>query len=157
MNSEHIKHIVIHCSATIYTQNKGVDDIRIEHMRPPRNWSDVGYHKVIKRDGTIENGRALDRQGAHAKGYNEASWGICLIGGLDLDGVPEANYTIEQYRALIKLLLQLKDEAPQAEILGHRDLSPDLNQDGKISRNEFMKECPCFNVKAFWGEHNENY
>ena len=142
-----IKYIVVHCSATKTNFDIGKHDIDIWHKR--RGWSGIGYHYVIRRDGTIEPGRPLDQIGAHAYGYNKVSWGVCLVGGLDKDGKAEDNFTAEQYHALEDILNELYEKAPQAQIVGHRDLSPDIDGDGVIEKWEWKKECPCFDVAEF--------
>ncbi|MGL5965359.1 MAG: N-acetylmuramoyl-L-alanine amidase, partial [Fusobacteriaceae bacterium] len=74
-------HIVIHCSATKPTMDIGVRDIRMWHKQ--QGWLDVGYHFIIKRDGTIEEGRPVDVVGSHVKNHNSNSVGVCLVGGVD--------------------------------------------------------------------------
>lgn len=144
MTPREIKYIVIHCSATKASQNIDIRDIDRWHRG--KGWEGVGYHYVITRDGRVQGGRSLNEPGAHTKGHNYQSWGVCLVGGLDLDGKPENNFTQEQFAALRQLLVSLHAMAPNAHILGHRDLSPDINGDGMIQRNEWLKDCPCFDV-----------
>jgi N-acetyl-anhydromuramyl-L-alanine amidase AmpD len=145
--------IVVHCSATRSNQEVGASHIREWHIL--RNgWSDIGYHYVIKRNGVIQAGRPLARAGAHTKGYNSHSIGICLVGGLDedgeiLEGFDEA-FTEAQGHSLRRLVDYLKVEYPDAELKGHRDLSPDKNHDGQITKDEWMKACPCFDVQSFF-------
>ena len=62
-HTRYIGEIFIHCSATPPSMDISADDIRDWHLA--RGWSDIGYHAVIKRDGTIEAGRSEDRAGAH--------------------------------------------------------------------------------------------
>lgn len=134
--------IVVHCSATKPSQDFDVNDIRRMHLQ--RGFFDVGYHYVIKRDGTVQMGRPLDRQGAHAYKFNHISVGVCLIGGVtekDIN-VPEQNFTDAQYASLLKTLAMLKQyHFPHAEILGHRDL-PNVH-----------KACPSFDVRAWLRAH----
>lgn len=148
MKPKNIKYIVIHCSATKRTQDVGVFEINQWHRA--RGWSGIGYHFVIKRDGTIEPGRAIDKTGAHAYGVNRVSWGVCMVGGLDYQGDAVDNFTDEQYTSLRAVVITLKAFAPDAEVLGHRDLSPDLDGDGVIEEWEWMKDCPCFDVRLWW-------
>jgi Negative regulator of beta-lactamase expression len=122
----------------------GAETIRRWHTDPEprgRGWTDIGYHFVIRRNGSVENGRDVERPGAHAYGYNEDSIGVCLVGGTDANDRlhAEANYTMEQYRALEELVHVLLDRHPDAEVLGHRDL-PGVK-----------KACPCFDVRALLG------
>tara|TARA_R110000851_G_scaffold306278_1_gene464575 strand:+ start:437 stop:817 length:381 start_codon:yes stop_codon:yes gene_type:complete len=101
-----------------------------------RGWSDIGYHKVILRDGTVEQGRAEADSGAHAKNYNSKSVGICLVGGRGDDDDAADNFTDPQFDSLLELILDMKEKYPDAEVLGHRDL------DG------VSKKCPSFDVSS---------
>jgi len=139
--------LVVHCAATRPTQDIGVREITQWHIQ--RGFDTVGYHYVIRRDGTVETGRPETAIGAHVKGHNAHSIGICLVGGVNTAGKPENSFLPSQLAALTELLAQLRSRYPDTRILGHRDLSPDLNKDGKITPNEFIKACPSFDV-ATW-------
>lgn len=149
--------IVVHCSATRPQLDIGAEKIREWHMSPPRGWADIGYAAVIRRSGLIEFGRHFDAIGAHVAGRNSDTVGVCLVGGLYADG-SEADddfpgiYTIEQAFALKDLLLMLMRAYPRAAIVGHRDLSPDKDGDGKITKNEWLKSCPGFDVERWCKE-----
>lgn len=146
--------IVIHCSATRAGQDVRAADIDKWHKE--RGFAMIGYNYVIDLDGTVEVGRPLSRDGAHCntagtsgRSYNRHSIGICYVGGLDKDGKPADTRTSEQKRALRDLVYKLMDEYPDiVEVIGHRDASPDRNKDGKITPNEWIKQCPCFDVRA---------
>lgn len=101
----------------------------------------VGYHFVIYTSGASATGRHLDEIGAHAEGFNARSVGVCMVG--------IGKYSQAQWGTLKSIVLSLRTKYPAARITGHRDLSPDLNNDGKISRNEWLKTCPEFEV-ADW-------
>lgn len=133
---ESVDWLVVHCAATPPNMDIGVEEIRRWHMQ--KGWSDVGYHYVIRRDGTVEKGRPDHIPGAHARGYNRYSLGICLVGGVKKGTTKaEANFTPAQYLSLQTLLEELSTEYPDAEILGHRDL-PGVN-----------KACPSFDVREW--------
>ena len=137
-----VDYIVVHCAATPETMDIGVEEIRQWHRQ--KGWLDVGYHYVIRRDGTIENGRPRGAPGAHARGFNHISLGICLIGGVESDKkTPESNYTHAQWDALGSLVADLHEMYPDAKILGHRDL-PHVN-----------KACPSFDVPSWWAAYLE--
>lgn len=132
-----VQYLVVHCSATPEDMDIGAQEIKMWHLQ--RGWLDIGYHYVIRRNGNIEPGRLESVPGAHARGYNHISLGICLVGGVESDGkTPEANFTHAQWDALEVMLKQLASDYPDAEILGHRDL-PNVN-----------KACPSFDVREWW-------
>lgn len=144
--------IVIHCSATVEGRPFTAADIKAMHTRPkPRGngWSDIGYHHVIELDGKVVAGRREETAGAHVAGHNAASTGVCYIGGIGANGRPKDTRTPAQVRALEVIVRQLRARYPQARIRGHRDMSPDRNGDGKITSNEWLKDCPCFDVAAW--------
>ena len=76
--------IVVHCSATRAGQDFTATDIDRWHRQ--RGFRSIGYHFVIRLDGTIEPGRDVALDGAHCTGWNHRSIGICYIGGLDRNG-----------------------------------------------------------------------
>ena len=138
--------IVIHCSATRENQDITIQDIDKWHRA--RGFKKVGYHFYITKDGVIHIGRTLDEMGAHAKDYNDNSVGICYEGGLDVNGKAADTRTYEQKAALRALVSALRSLIPSiVRVVGHRDLSVDINGDGVISPKERMKECPCFDMK----------
>ena len=146
--------IVIHCSATRAGQDVRAADIDKWHKE--RGFKMIGYNYVIDLDGTVEAGRPLSMDGAHCNtagvsgvAYNKHSIGICYVGGLDKYGNAADTRTPAQKAALVKLVYGLMDKYPGIkEIIGHRDASPDANHDGKITKNEWIKACPCFDVRA---------
>lgn len=144
-----VNQIHIHCSATKKIVN--AETIRKWHTSEPRNWSDIGYHYVITNQ--IEFGRPVSRVPASARGHNSNAIAICYSGGLDPEtGKPKDTRTPRQKELIIKLLKQLKHIYPNATIHGHRDLSPDKNNDGKIEEWEYMKQCPCFDAESEYAE-----
>ena len=124
--------IIIHCSATRAEQDITAADIESWHRA--RGFWTIGYHYVIRLDGTIEPGRDVTLDGAHCMGWNKRAIGICYVGGLDKDGRPADTRTDAQRTALIRLVKALRLVFPGVkQVLGHRDTSPDLNGDGVIS------------------------
>lgn len=139
--------IVVHCSATPEGKDFTVNDIDRWHRA--RGFKKIGYHYVVYRDGTVHPGRSENEVGAHVSGYNNNSIGVCYIGGLTADGKKAKDTrTTAQKSGLLNLLIKLQKKYPDAKIVGHRDLSPDLNHDGKIEPNEWVKECPSFDAKT---------
>lgn len=155
--SRTINQIVIHCSASHNGRSLGngrgksvVEIIDIWHSNRgfKRSAADrdafnpilsaIGYHWVIDCNGTLETGRNIDEIGAHVAGHNANSLGICMVG--------TDAFTTRQWEALHSLVKSLQQKYPTAKVVGHRDLSPDLNGDGKISPNEYSKTCPGFCV-----------
>lgn len=127
-----IDKIIIHCSATPEGRDVKMETIRDWHLK--RGWSDIGYHYVIELDGKIVPARPLDRVGAHCKGENTGSIGICYIGGVDQDMNPKDTRTDAQKSALHSLLYDLTDNFANATIHGHNEFS--------------SKACPSFNVQT---------
>ena len=126
-----INFIVIHCSAVRPEQTSSAADIDRWHRS--RGWKGIGYHFVVRRDGTVETGRPVEEVGAHCKGHNKYSIGICYEGGLDAQGRPADTRTSEQVKALRELVEMLHKAFPKALIVGHHDLDP-------------TKPCPCFDA-----------
>lgn len=139
MQMRKIRKIIIHCSATKEGKDIDAAEIKKWHTSDPRNWSDIGYHYVIKLDGTVEEGRPLERSGAHCLNHNFNSIGICYVGGVEKKKkndkwIPKDTRTKEQKESLQDLLLTLKKDYPQALIYGHRDFS--------------SKACPSFDARS---------
>ena len=137
---------VWHCSAnregTLY--DKDVE--YLDRVAKQRKFKKVSYHIVYLADGTRQFGRDIMEIGAHARGFNRYSIGLVYIGGLDKDGKPKDTRTPAQRIAMKRDKEMLDYLFPGIKHVGHRDLSVDLNGDGVISKNEWMKQCPCFDV-----------
>ena len=133
---EETKYIVIHCSQTRPSQNIGAKDIDRWHRE--QGWLKIGYATVIKRDGTIEQGREDDEVQAAVKGYNHNSFNLCVIVGAKEEDwkQPDDNFTGEQWESLKKELTRLVIKYPDAKIVGHRDLDD-------------KKFCPSFDVRKY--------
>lgn len=136
--------IVIHCSAT--RADVPLSPRQLEEMHRQRGFDGCGYHYYVRRDGEICTMRPVDRPGAHAKGYNQHSIGVCYEGGLDEQGRPADTRTELQKRSLRVLVRVLAMDFQTRRIVGHRDLSPDLDGDGVIEPEEWTKVRPCFDV-----------
>jgi len=122
--------IVVHCSATREDKSFTEHDLDVCHRR--RGFNGVGYHFYIRKNGDIKSTRPLERIGAHARGFNSESIGICYEGGLDNEGHPKDTRTPWQKHSLRVLILTLLRDYPGCRVCGHRDLSPDLNGNGEI-------------------------
>lgn len=131
-NNRNIKEIIVHCSATPEGKDFTVSDIKRWHLQ--RGFSDIGYHWVVYRDGTIVSGRPESVSGAHCTGHNSISIGVCYIGGCASDGkTPKDTRTEAQKAALVKLLKELKVKYPRAKIYPHYKFA--------------AKDCPSFNAE----------
>lgn len=139
-----IKYIAIHCTAS--SQTMTIEGLRQEFRR--KGWSTVGYHYVVGIDGKITQMLTDDKVSNGVKGFNSVTINVAYIGGIDTKGKPVDNRTPAQKSSLLSLLKMLHKKYPAAVIQGHGDFSPDLNKDGKITPNEFIKACPCFDAKA---------
>ena len=141
--------IIIHCSATRADSDFSAQDVNTAHRY--RGFSSWGYHYYIRKSGQVELMRSEDVPGAHARGYNANSLGVCYEGGLDCHGLAKDTRTEWQRHSLRVLVRALKMDYPEARIIGHRDLSPDVNGNGEVEPMEWTKECPCFEVgKERW-------
>lgn len=129
-----INEIFMHCSAT--NPKADIDAATIRKWHKDRGWRDIGYHYVIKRDGTLETGRPLTQTGAHAKGHNRNSIGICMVGGVDTKGRADSNFTRAQWKTAEELVEDLTKKYPNAKVRGHREVS--------------SKACPSFDAEAWW-------
>ena len=109
--------IVIHCSATRADRSLTLDDLEMQHRR--RGFNGTGYHYYIRKDGTVHLTRPIERIGAHVKGFNSNSVGICYEGGLDAHGCPADTRTPEQRAALKLLVHQLLETFPGSRVCGH--------------------------------------
>ena len=127
-----INKIIIHCSATPEGKNFTVKQIDACHRQ--RGFNGIGYHFVIYLDGSVHVGRALAKAGAHCKGYNAHSIGVCYIGGVATDGkTPKDTRTDAQKASLVKLITELRQQFPNASVHGHREFA--------------NKACPCFDAR----------
>ena len=131
--------IIVHCSATPEGRDVSVADIDRWHRE--RGFDGIGYHSVVYIDGSVHEGRPLEKVGAHCKGHNAHSIGICYVGGVDSYGKPKDTRTLAQKDALVNLLMRLKRRFPKAVIRGHRDFA--------------AKACPSFDAtKEYAGISN---
>ncbi|MFO0386326.1 MAG: N-acetylmuramoyl-L-alanine amidase [Flavobacteriales bacterium] len=139
--------IVIHCSATRENTDYTFEQCIRDHKA--RGFKGCGYHRFISKDGTIHIGRPLSQVGSHVSGSNSISIGICYEGGLDAKGKPKDTRTPAQKASILKCIEEAKAYAGASlkRITGHRDLSPDLDGDGVVEPNEWVKMCPCFNAE----------
>jgi len=129
--------IVIHCAATKPSMDVDAEWIKKIHIQ--RGFRTIGYHFFIQRNGVVEPGRAVEEIGAHAYGKNKTSVGVCLAGGVDEGMKPENNFTDSQWWALANLVNELCKTYPEAEVIGHNEVS--------------NKACPSFDVTK-WREEN---
>jgi len=127
-----IKKIIVHCTATPEGRDVKIAEVKRWHVEE-RGWSDIGYHWLIELDGAIEKGRLEHIQGAHAKGHNSTSIGVCYVGGVDSNMKAKDTRTDKQKTALHCLVEDLRGRYPKAEVIGHRDVS--------------SKDCPSFDAK----------
>jgi N-acetylmuramoyl-L-alanine amidase len=127
LKKKEIKFLIVHCSDTPDEENLRATDIHKMHL--DFGWEGIGYHKVICRNGDVDNGRPEYWIGAHTYGKNNTSLGVCLIG--------RNKFTDIQFLSLKSLLIEWKKKYPNSTILGHRDA---INT---------KKTCPNFNVNEW--------
>ncbi len=131
---EDTEYFIIHCAATTKSMDIGANEIHKWHLA--RGWAGIGYHYVVRRNGIIEEGRPVDTVGAHCKGENSHSIGICMVGGSKKENgkmVTDNNFTEDQFHSLSFLIDHLDTLYENCEVRGHSFFNPN-------------KDCPSFNV-----------
>lgn len=149
-STRRIDAIFLHCTATPEGKDYSVDTIRSWHTKPVsaggRGWSDIGYHYVIYRDGSIHLGRDVNKIGAHVADHNAHSIGIVYVGGCEATKNAAGKYpskdtrTTQQKEALVRLvnaLLQLYG-LKKTQVYGHYQYA--------------NKSCPAFKIEPFRNE-----
>ncbi len=134
LNANNIQYLVVHCSDTPDDEPLTARDIHAMHLG--FGWHGVGYHRVINRDGRVEQGRPDYWIGAHVYGHNEISLGVCLIG--------RNEFTDAQFQSLASVLSEWKKTHPNAQVVGHCDF--DYTE----------KTCPNFDAKKWWLSQTES-
>ena len=136
--------LVIHCADTPATLDASAAVIRGWHVRE-RGFKDIGYHLVIRRDGSMELGRPIWSVGAHVEGHNQTSIGVCMVGGCNAKGEEENNFTQAQWDTLVCKAVQLVREFTITKVCGHRDF-PNVK-----------KYCPSFDVATWLKQHKNAF
>ena len=129
-----IKYIVIHCSDSP-DERESVNAEEIHAWHCERGFDGIGYHFVILKNGTVEAGRPIYWQGAHAVKVNKCSLGICLVG--------RSQFTHDQFCNLRNLITQLKHIYPEAMIKSHYQFDEG-------------KSCPNFDAEQWWEEAKDD-
>lgn len=141
-NGRKVTEIIVHCTATPEGEDYTVDDVRRWHLE--RGFTDVGYHFLVYRDGTIHVGRPEAVAGAHCTGHNTRSIGVCYVGGCpgrsdkDWQRKSRDTRTAKQRAALVRLVGGLKRKYAGAKVYGHRDFA--------------AKECPGFDARTEYAD-----
>ena len=138
-----IKYIVVHCTAS--APDKPVLDLWREWGE--RGWKHPGYHYVVTHDACVYYLLREELIANGVKGHNAHSLHVAYTGWLGSDGRHSDTLTSGQFWKLCDLLTELSVKYPDAKVCGHRDLSPDADGDGEVEPHEWVKLCPCFNVK----------
>lgn len=133
--ADSVRFLIIHCSATPCNRHYTVEQLLRDHKA--RGFRTIGYHFYIRKNGITTQHRQLLEVGAHARGFNRCSIGICYEGGLDENSIPADTRTPPQKVALFELLWKLHKLFPQARIAGHGEL-PGIR-----------KACPCFSCNEY--------
>jgi N-acetylmuramoyl-L-alanine amidase len=129
-----ITKIILHSSATPEGREVTVEDIDRWHKE--RGWSGIGYHYVIDLKGNVHEGRPIERSGAHCKGHNKHSIGVCYIGGVNQAMKAKDTRTAFQKPAMHNFLMELMAAHEGATLHGHNEFS--------------NKACPSFDVQEVY-------
>ena len=126
-----VDRVFLHCSASDRPEHDSVEVMRDWHVNG-NGWSDVGYHVFVRKDGTAESGRPLERTPAAQAGHNTGSIAICL------HGLEESRFTASQFETLIALCREIRDAYEGGVTFhGHREVA--------------AKACPVFDYRAVLG------
>jgi N-acetyl-anhydromuramyl-L-alanine amidase AmpD len=161
-----ITRIFVHCTAS-WQNTTTVESLKAEFRQ--KGWKAPGYHWVIFPNGKVEQMLAEDLVANGVKDYNAHSIHVAWVGGIQYreyqDGgvirqdrtkmVSADNRTKQQKLALFDLLTKLKLKYRSAQIMGHRDISPDLNHNGVVDPWERIKDCPCFDAMVEYMDINK--
>lgn len=143
-----INRIVIHCSAGNPTAS--AESIVNYHLRPVsrggRGWKAPGYHYIVELSGNVVATLPEEKISNGAKGYNSDSIHICYTGGIAPDGTPKDTRSKAQKESLRALVARIRARRGLIPVVGHRDLSPDRDSNGRIDPSEWIKACPSFDV-----------
>lgn len=132
-----ITEIIVHCTATPAGRDVTASDVDRYHRL--RGFRCIGYHYLVRLDGTVEKGRPEQEIGAHCKDHNSQSIGVAYSGGVKADGVtPMDTRTQAQRLSLRRLLVELRGRYPDAKIRSHRDFA--------------QKACPSFNATVEYAD-----
>ncbi len=134
-----IDEIIVHCTATRAGRAVSVKDVDAWHKE--RGFAGIGYHYLVELGGNVDAGRPVERAGAHCKGHNQRSIGVCYVGGLNQTGKPADTRTPQQKEALKKLIERLRAEYGKLKVSGHRDYA--------------NKACPCFDARSEYNEDSD--
>lgn len=147
-----IKRIFVHCTAG---HQYNYTDAALVNEFKKKGWKYPGYHYVIRPDGTIFKMLSENLISNGVSGYNSTAINVAYVGGIERGTLrPMDNRTPQQKRALLLLLQDLRVKYPKAWIMGHRDVSPDKNGNGRIDPWEYIKACPCFNAEEEYASLN---
>ena len=138
-----IERIFVHATAT--PRSHTVEQV-LNYFKRVKGWKAPGYHIMIDARGVAVFTFPLDKIANGVRGYNSTSVHVAWIGGIDARGKAIDNRTADQRTALRSVVLALKAAFPDAQLMGHRDISPDINGNGIVDPWERIKECPCFDV-----------
>lgn len=156
-----ITRIFVHCTAS-WQLTTTEDSLRREFRE--KGWKKPGYHYVVKTDGNVIQMLDESEVANGVYGYNHNSIHVAWIGGIEFAAsngkptgkvIPVDNRTPLQKQALFDLLVKLKLRYRSAIVMGHRDISPDLNHNGVVDPWERIKECPCFDAMIEYMDINK--
>lgn len=151
-----ITRIFVHCTAS-WQNSTTVESLNAEFKK--KGWRNSGYHWVIFPNGNIVNLLDEEKVANGVKGYNDKSIHVAWVGGITYSEAFKLtsvdNRTKYQKLALFDLLTKLKLKYRSAMIMGHRDISPDLNHNGIVDPWERIKDCPCFDAMVEYMDINK--
>ena len=133
LRPEDVKWLVVHGSGSRCNHPFTVEGL-INTGR--QRFGQPSYHYYVRRNGTVVPILPESVRGVHASGFNSCSIAVCYEGGLDENGIADDTRTELQRHALYELLKQLRQDYPQARIVGHCELPG------------ATKPCPCYKCSS---------
>lgn len=147
-----IKEIIVHCTASVEGQDMTVEQIRKIHVQH-NGWADIGYHYVVYRDGTVHEGRPVDKSGAHVQNRNTYTIGVVYVGGCYYKTDSDGKKILGKDG---KYVLGCRDTRTPAQKKSLASLVRELVQMYGLKKSDVRahyefanKACPCFNIESF--------
>ena len=131
-----ITEVVCHWTETPTNKNIGSEEINNLHVDQGLNG--IGYHYMIRRDGSIQRGRPVNIEGEHAINHNQRSIAVCFVGGINVPSetinltqyISSSSLTRSQFNSFDHFCRAFYNVWPGGQIVGHSDIDTLTNDPG---------------------------